>query len=69
MDTFDYHGKFIIRSFSAHSSNRDNTGDITEDRLNSDIDLIRGAQNGVATRSDAEKNGFTEEEFPFEAAS
>lgn len=46
-------------SFSAHSSDRGNTEDITEDQLNSDIDLIWGTQNGVATKSDAEKNGFT----------
>ncbi len=46
-------------SFSAHSSDRGNTEDITEDQLASDIDLIWGAQNGVATKSNAEKNGFT----------
>ena len=46
-------------SFSAHSSSRDNTEDITEDQLASDIDLIWGAQNGVATKEDAEANGFT----------
>ncbi len=46
-------------SFSAHSSDRGNTEDITEDQLTSDIDLIWGAQNGVATKSDAENNGFT----------
>lgn len=46
-------------SFSAHSSDRGNTDDITEDQLTSEIDLIWGAQNGVATKSDAEKNGFT----------
>lgn len=45
-------------SFSAHSSNRDNTEDITEDQLASDIDLIWGVQNGVASKSDAEANGF-----------
>ncbi len=46
-------------SFSAHSSDRGNTEDITEDQLTSDIDLIWGAQNGVATKGDAEANGFT----------
>ena len=46
-------------AFSAHSSSRDNTEDITEDQLTSDIDLIWGAQNGVATKEDAEANGFT----------
>ncbi|MBE6799818.1 MAG: alkaline phosphatase [Ruminococcaceae bacterium] len=46
-------------SFSAHSSDRGNTEDITEDQLTSDIDLIWGAQNGVATKENAEANGFT----------
>lgn len=46
-------------SFSAHSSDRDNTEDITSDQLTSGIDLIWGAANGVATKSDAEANGFT----------
>lgn len=46
-------------SFSAHSSDRDNTEDITNDQLTSDIDLIWGAANGVATKSAAEANGFT----------
>ena len=46
-------------SFSAHSSDRGNTEDITEDQLSSDIDIIWGASNGVATRGDAEENGFT----------
>lgn len=46
-------------SFSAHSSNRDNTEDITEDQLTSGIDIIWGAANGVATESAAESNGFT----------
>lgn len=46
-------------SFSAHSSSRDNTEDITKDQLASDIDLIWGGANGVATKDDAEKNGFT----------
>ena len=46
-------------SFSAHSSDRGNTEDITEDQLASDIDLIWGTQNGVATKEDAEANGFT----------
>lgn len=45
-------------SFSAHSSDRDNAEDITNDQLTSDIDLIWGAANGVATKSDAEANGF-----------
>ena len=45
-------------SFSAHSSNRNNTEDITNDQLSSDIDLIWGKSNGVATKSKAEANGF-----------
>lgn len=46
-------------AFSAHSSDRGNTEDITNDQLSSDIDIIWGAENGVATKSDAESNGFT----------
>ena len=46
-------------SFSAHSSSRSNTEEITEDQLKSDIDLIWGTANGVATESDAQANGFT----------
>lgn len=46
-------------SFSAHSSDRGNTEDITEDQLTSGIDIIWGASNNVATRDDAEANGFT----------
>lgn len=45
-------------AFSAHSSDRDNTEEITNDQLASDIDLIWGAANGVATKSAAEANGF-----------
>lgn len=45
-------------SFSAHSSNRNNTEDITNDQLSSDIDIIWGKSNGVATKSKAEANGF-----------
>ncbi len=46
-------------SFSAHSSDRGNTEDITNDQMRSGIDLIWGTANGVATKSDAEANGFT----------
>ena len=46
-------------SFSAHSSDRGNTEDITNDQLTSGIDLIWGTANGVATKSAAEANGFT----------
>lgn len=45
-------------SFSAHSSDRYNTEDITNDQLTSDIDLIWGTANGVATKSEAEANDF-----------
>lgn len=45
-------------SFSAHSSDRYNTEDITNDQLTSDIDIIWGTANGVATKSEAEANGF-----------
>lgn len=46
-------------AFSAHSSDRGNTEDITNDQLTSGIDLIWGTANGVATKSAAEANGFT----------
>lgn len=45
-------------SFSAHSANRNNTEDITNDQLTSDIDIIWGKSNSVAKKADAEKNGF-----------
>lgn len=45
-------------SFSAHSSDRYNTEEITMDQLTSSIDLIWGQANGVATKSLAEANGF-----------
>lgn len=45
-------------SFSAHSSDRDNTEDISNDQLTSDIDLIWGHSNGYVTNSAAEENGF-----------
>ena len=45
-------------AFSAHSSDRYNTEDITNDQFTSDIDLIWGKANGVATKSAAEENGF-----------
>ncbi len=45
-------------AFSAHSSDRDNTEDITNDQLTSDIDLIWGHSNGLVTISDAEENGY-----------
>ncbi len=46
-------------SFSAHSSDRGNTEDITNDQLTSGIDIIWGAANDVATKDAAEENGFT----------
>ncbi len=45
-------------SFSAHSSDRDNTEDITEDQLRSSIDIVWGKANGLVTQSIAEENGF-----------
>ena len=45
-------------AFTAHSSDRDNKEDITNDQLTSDIDLLWGKSNGVATRSSVEANGF-----------
>ena len=46
-------------SFSAHETNRDKTEGITEDQLNSKIDLIWGTANGVATKEAANNKGFT----------
>jgi alkaline phosphatase len=46
-------------AFSAHSSDRGNTEDITEDQLESGFDLIWGTSNDVATPEDAKANGFT----------
>ncbi len=46
-------------AFSAHSSDRGNEEDITNDQLRSTIDLIWGTANGVATKSDARANGYT----------
>lgn len=46
-------------SFSAHSSDRGNTQDITDDQITSGIDIIWGAETEVATKGPAERNGFT----------
>lgn len=46
-------------SFSAHSSDRGNTEDITNDQLRSTIDLIWGTENGYVSKSDARANGYT----------
>ncbi len=45
-------------AFSAHSSDRDNTEDITADQLASGIDIIWGKANDVVTESSAEANGY-----------
>ena len=45
-------------SFSAHSMSRNNTKEITNDQLTSDIDIIWGAENGYVTKEKAEENGF-----------
>ena len=46
-------------SFSAHSSDRGNKEDITNDQLRSTIDLIWGAENDLVSASDARANGYT----------
>ena len=46
-------------SFSAHSSDRGNTEDITDDQLRSSIDLIWGTSNGLVTKSTARSHGYT----------
>ena len=45
-------------SFSAHSSDRGNTEDITMDQFKSGFNLIWGAENGVATKGEASRNGY-----------
>ena len=45
-------------AFSAHSSDRGNAEDITNDQLGSDIDLIWGKSNGIVTESSAQANGY-----------
>ena len=45
-------------AFSAHSSDRDDAQDISDDQLKSDIDLIWGEANGVVTETSAAENGF-----------
>jgi len=45
-------------SFSAHATERYKSDDITEDQFNSGINLIWGTENSVATKEQAEKNGY-----------
>lgn len=45
-------------TFSAHSSSRNNTEDISYDQLSSGINLIWGEANGVITKNLAQKNGY-----------
>lgn len=45
-------------SFSAHATERYKSEDITEDQFNSGINLIWGTENSVATKEQAEKNGY-----------
>jgi len=45
-------------AFSAHSSSRSNTSDITYDQLASGINLIWGEANGVVTKAIAQKKGY-----------
>ncbi len=47
--TTDYTSGATPGSFSAHTYSRDNDVDITEQQLASDIDLVWGAYNGLAT--------------------
>lgn len=46
-------------SFSAHSSDRGNKEDITDDQLRSSIDLIWGTENDLVSKSDARAHGYT----------
>jgi alkaline phosphatase len=45
-------------AFSAHSSDRYNTEDLTADQFASGINLIWGNSNGVATKSEAQAHGY-----------
>ena len=45
-------------SFSAHAYDRYEAEDITDDQMTSDINLIWGTENGVATKEQANKNGY-----------
>ncbi len=45
-------------AFSAHATERYKSEDITEDQMKSDINLIWGTENGVATKEMAEKYGY-----------
>lgn len=45
-------------AFSAHATERYKSEDITEDQFNSNINLIWGTENGVATKEMAEKYGY-----------
>ena len=45
-------------AFSAHSSDRGNEEDITNDQITSDIDIIWGTANGVANKANVQDNGF-----------
>ncbi|MBR5441734.1 MAG: alkaline phosphatase [Clostridia bacterium] len=45
-------------SFSAHESDRGNTEEITEDQLNSGINLIWGTSNGLVSAHDAKVKGY-----------
>ena len=45
-------------AFSAHESKRSNTAELTNDQLTSTADIIWGHSNGVATKSEAEANGY-----------
>lgn len=46
-------------AFSAHSSDRYNTEEITDDQFKSSADIIWGHSNGIATKSEAEADGYT----------
>ena len=45
-------------SFSAHATERYKSEDITEDQMKSNINLIWGTENGVATKKMANENGY-----------
>ena len=45
-------------AFSAHATERYKAEDITEDQMKSDINIIWGTENGVATKETANENGY-----------
>lgn len=56
--TSDYTSGATPSAFSAHEADRDLDEGITDDQLNSDIDLIWGKANGLVSEATATEHGF-----------